>query len=447
MTEAVKKLTKRAVDAARPDGERYIIWDSDLKGFGLRIETSGTKSYLVRYRPRDGGAKAPKRFLTIGQHGRPFGGKGANLTPDAARREAARILGLVASGRDPASEKATAKARPALKAVIDDFMRLHVEPKLKPNTATAYRTIFKLYVLPKWGNRRAEDISRADLAKLHAGLARSKATGNRVLNYLSAAYSWAGASGYVSAGYNPATGIERYTEKTRERFLNLDELHRLGAAIREAETIGIPWEVDEGRPNAKHTPKADKRQTPISSGAAAALRLLLFTGARLREILHLKWAHVDFERAALFLPDSKTGKKTIYLNGPALAVLQALPHAGSYVFPSEPKRKVADKTAEQPRHDLKRPWEGVRRLAGLEGVRLHDLRHTHASFGVGGGLGLPIIAKLLGHSQIRTTERYSHLDADPIRLASELIGKRIAEAMGEGREVAVHQLRKGARDG
>jgi integrase len=318
-------------------------------------------------------------------------------------------------------------------------MALHVEPKLKPNTAEAYRSIFRLYVTPKWGKRRAEDVTKADLAKLHAGLAGNKATGNRILNYLSAAYSWAGANGYVSPGYNPAKGIERYEEEARERFLTVEELDRLGAAIREAETVGIPWSVDEDQPNAKHTPKADKRQTPISPHAAAALRLLLFTGARLREVLHLKWQHVDFERAALFLPDSKTGKKTIYLNGPALSVLDGLPRMGVYVFPGE-SRKVTkgnkprqEKEEESPRHDLKRPWEGVRRMAGLEGVRLHDLRHTHASFGVGGGLGLPIIQRLLGHSQIRTTERYSHLDADPVRRASETIGKRIAEAMGEGR--------------
>jgi integrase len=223
-------------------------------------------------------------------------------------------------------------------------------------------------------------------------------------------------------------------------------LDRLGVAIREAETIGILWEVDESAPKAKHTPKSGKRQTPISPQAAAALRLLLFTGARLREILHLKWQHVDFERAALFLPDSKTGKKTIYLNGPALAVLESLPRVSSCVFPGEARAKASRTAEEQPRWDLKRPWEGIRRMAGLQDVRLHDLRHTHASFGVGGGLGLPIIVKLLGHTPIRTTERYSHLDADPIRRASESIGKRIQEAMGEGAEQSgeLLQMRNGS---
>lgn len=423
MVAKVKRLTKRTVDAARPGMARYILWDGDLKGFGLRIETSGTKSYLVRYRPRGGGAKGPKRFVTIGRHG--------TLTPEQARGKAAALLLAVAGGADPVLDRQTNGGRPTVKALFEDFMRLHVEPKLKRKTAETYRSAFRNYVLPQWGSRTADALATGDLLRQHSRMTEHKITANRVLTAVSAMYGWASAKGFGPKGYNPTSGIERYTETKKERYLSAAELDRLGEAIREAETLGIPWEVDESQPNAKHTPKAE-RQTPISPGAAAALRLLLFTGARLREVLNLRWEWVDFERAALFLPDSKTGKKTIYLNGPALAVLNALPRTGSFVFAGEARAKSSGKKVEQPRHDLKRPWEGIRRMAGLEGVRLHDLRHTHASFGVGGGLGLPVIAKLLGHAQIRTTERYSHLDADPVRCASETIGKRIQEAMGEG---------------
>ena len=144
--------------------------------------------------------------------------------------------------------------------------------------------------------------------------------------------------------------------------------------------------MDETKVNAKHVPKAN-RSTKIAPSAAAALRLLLFTGCRLREILHLRWEHVDVERGCLFLPDSKSGRKTIILNAPALAVLNGLERIGPYVVPGvDPK---------QPRHDLKRPWDAVTKRAGVTGVRLHDLRHTYASFGAGGGLGLPIIGRLL----------------------------------------------------
>jgi len=173
-------------------------------------------------------------------------------------------------------------------------------------------------------------------------------------------------------------------------------------------------------------PKA-KRFTKIAHSAAAALRLLLFTGCRLREILHLRWEHVDLERGCLFLPESKSGRKTVILNAPALSVLNGLERVGPYVVPGD--------DPEQPRHDLKRPWNAVTQRADLIGVRLHDLRHTYASFGAGGGLGLPIIGRLLGHAQAATTARYAHLDNDPLRRASEAIAGRIAAAL-EGKPKA-----------
>ncbi len=162
-------------------------------------------------------------------------------------------------------------------------------------------------------------------------------------------------------------------------------------------------------------------------------RLLLFTGCRLREILHLKWEQVDLERGQLFLADSKTGKKTVILNAPALAVLTGLDRLGSYVVPGD--------DPEKPRADLKRPWEAIARHAGLDCVRLHDLRHTYASFVADGGLGLPIIGKLLGHTQAATTARYAHLDNDPLRRASENIGGRIAAALEGKKSGAVVPLR------
>jgi len=236
-------------------------------------------------------------------------------------------------------------------------------------------------------------------------------------------------------GFN--LGIERYPEKGRERFLSLDELSRLGDAIRDAETIGLPYAVDEEGPNAKHARKQENRRTIIGPHAAAALRLLLFTGARLREILHLKWDHVDLERGLLLLPDTKTGKKAIVLNAPALDVLTNLPRVGCYV--------IAGDDPEKPRADLKRPWQAAARRAGLSGVRIHDLRHTHASFGAGAGLGLPIIGKLLGHTTAATTARYAHLDVDPLRRASERIGSEIAAALDRPKSTAdVVPIRKGA---
>ncbi len=239
-------------------------------------------------------------------------------------------------------------------------------------------------------------------------------------------FRYAVTCGLLPQDHNPTRGIRKFRENRRERFLSTDELELLGAAIREAETVGIPWELDVTKPTAKHSP-TNHRRTKIAPQAAAAPRLLIFTGARLREILHLRWEEIDWDRSLLFLPDSKTGQKTIVLNAPALAVLSALPHVGKYVIAGE----KAGTEHEKPRADLQRPWAMISARAGFSGVRIHDLRHTHASIGASAGLGLAIIGKLLGHAHPSTTNRYAHLDNDPLRRASERIGKDLARAMGD----------------
>jgi integrase len=276
-------------------------------------------------------------------------------------------------------------------------------------------------VIPELGTSKADKVSRTQIAKLHAKLRRTPIHANRVLAVVGSMYTFAGRIGAVPEGVNPARKIDKYQEHHRERFLTGTELERLGLAMREAETKGVPWTVDETKLKARHLPKQARRFNRISLFATAAIRLLLFTGCRLREILHLKWEHVDLERGLLFLPDSKTGRKTVILNAPALALLSELKRLGPYVIPGD--------DPERPRADLKRPWDAVSKYAGLEGVRLHDLRHTYASFGAGSGLGLPVIGKLLGHSQASTTQRYAHLDNDPLRRATEHIGSQIAEAL------------------
>jgi len=195
---------------------------------------------------------------------------------------------------------------------------------------------------------------------------------------------------------NPVRGIEKYPDRKSERFLSTDEFERLGASIREAETIGLALEVDEQQPNSKHVAKR-RKPTIISSHVAAALRLLIFTGCRLREILGLRWNQVDLERGMLFLPDSKTGRKGVVLNVIAIQVLRDLERIGDYVIAGD----EAGTEQEKPRADLKRPWRAITRRAGLVGLRIHDLRHSFASVGAGGGMGLPIVGKLLGHADRR----------------------------------------------
>ena len=407
------RLTKRIVDNLEASETEYVAWDADLPGFGVRVRPSGAKSFIAVYRAGSG-RKAPQRKLTIASI--------AKLTPEEARVQAKKIIGAAAGGADPAASKSIERKTLTIADLIDVFLSDHVEAKRKLGTQSHYRDILNRIVRPELGTAKADKVRRGEISRLHLKWKKTPYQANRILAIVGSMYAFGGKRGLVPETINPARGIEKFPEQGRERFLSSSELEKLGAALRLAETDGIPWRIDEDKPTAKHIPKGTRR-TVIDPHAAGALRLLLFSGCRLREILHLKWQEVDVERGLLFLGDSKTGRKTIVLNAPALAVLASLPRVGSYVVPGD--------NAEMPRTDLKRPWTMLTRQAGLDGLRIHDLRHSFASFGAGGGMGLPIVGKLLGHANATTTARYAHLDADPLRRASNAIASTIAAALGE----------------
>ncbi len=367
----------------------------------------------MRYRPRGLGAGAPKRFVVIGRHG--------PLTPDEARARARTLLGAVAAGRDPAKEQVRAAEGISVAKLVEAFVEQHVRAKRKAGTAKGYAALLNAHVVPRLGKRAAESITPADVAQLHGAMRARPYQANRLLAIIGSMYGFAAKHGLVARGTNPALGLERYRESARERYLTTEELKRLGETLRLAETTGLPWKAESGKPESKHLPAAEARRTLLSPEVVLAFRLLLFTGARLREILHLQWQHVDIERGMIFLPDSKTGRKTLVLSALAVALLRAAGRSGRYVVPGA--------LPDTPRADLKKPWLAIQRHAGLEGVRLHDLRHTFASIGAGASLGLPVVGKLLGHSQPATTARYAHLDADPLRRATDLIGTQLAAAL------------------
>jgi integrase len=302
-------------------------------------------------------------------------------------------------------------------------MRLHVAAKRKGRTHEEYERVLKLHILPSLGSRRITNIERKDVARLHSNLADRPVVANRSLAVISSIWSWAARRDEVRAGDNPARGIERNPEHGRERFLSAAEFGRLGDALVMAETVGLPWDVNEAKPKAKHAAKEENRRTVADPFAVAAIRLLIFTGARLREILHARWQYVDLERGIIHLQDSKTGKKPLYLSAAALDLLTKLPRieGNPHLIPGD--REGA------PRVDLKRPWASITKAAKLDGLRIHDLRHSFASVGAGASMGLPIIGRLLGHSLPQTTARYSHLHADPLRRAADTIGATISAAM------------------
>jgi integrase len=413
------RISKKSVDALKcaTGKDRSFLWDNAIAGFGVAAFASGKKVYYGQYR-----AQGRTRRIALGEHGR--------LTPDEARTEAKKLLGLVESGHDPIAQRREARAHRTLKEVSADFMTQHIRQKRKTRTGDEYQRLLDLHLLPTLGSRQLASIKRAEVARLHAALSDRPFAANRCLALLSSIWNWAARRDEVLFDDNPVRGIEKNAEKGRERYLTHKELARLGEALRLAETTGLPWTVDEDKPTANHAPKEPNRRTVLDPFAVAAIRLLIFTGARVGEILNARWDQVDFQRGILFLADSKTGRKPVYLSTATVAVLSNLPKVECTPF------IIAGAKPGEARHDLKRPWAMVRRAANLPGLRLHDLRHTFASYGAGGGLGLPIIGKLLGHSQASTTQRYAHLDADPVRRASEQIASTIEAALQSHRPVA-----------
>lgn len=412
---SAERISKRVVDAiVCPVGkDRIFLWDGTLSGFGVCAYPSGTKVYVVQYRK----GRSSHR-LTIGRHGR--------LTPTEARSIAVIKLADVEKGNDPADQRRAARAVRTFREVSEEFLRLHAGQKRKERTEREYRRIIDSYILPALGTKRIVELKRADVAALHTSMSSTPYQANRTVAVVSAIWNWAARRDEVEHEKNPASRIDKYREKARQRFLTTEEFILLGDTLREAESTGLKWAVDETTANSSmHLPEVAHRRTVPDPYAVAAIRLLIFTGARLNEILRAKWSYVDLDRNLMFLKDSKTGAKPLYLSEVAVSILTSIPRVEGNPF------IIAGANAGKPRADLKRPWAAIRRAARLDGFRIHDIRHSFASVGVGASMGLPIVGNLLGQSNPKTTQRYAHLDADPMNLAVNRIGINIAEKMGE----------------
>lgn len=378
------KLTKTVVESVQCGPSDVILWDSEVRGFGLKVTPAGRRSYFCYYRTKDGTQRRP----AIGRHG--------TLTVQQAREVARAWLHEVAVGGDPSRTRREARGAPTMAELSTRFLAEHSSRRNKPGTAYNYRRMIDRFVVPELGHRRVADIARADIERLHQRLADTPYQANRVVGMVSKMMNLAERWGLRPDGSNPVRHLDRNREVRRERYLSNDEVQRLGEVLNEMEQDGS--------------------ESPF---ILAAIRLLIFTGCRLSEILTLRWEYVDLARGVLRLPESKTGAKVVYLNGAAAAVLQELPRdASGWVIPgAKPGTHLVN---------LEKPWRRIRKRAHIEDVRLHDLRHSFASVAAGLGEGLHMIGKLLGHSQAQTTHRYAHLAADPLKAASE----RIAEAIG-----------------
>ncbi len=369
-----ERTLHRTFREKKPGRSGLTVIDRDLPAFGFTVAKNGTKTFFVRA-PRPVGA--PKTIL----------GTADDMTAAEAREMAVAAI---------AAAKAERETGPRFADFADEFMRRQAR-RWKPSTRKGNRHLLNRYLLPFFGAMHVAKIGRADVRRWFDSLSATPASANRALPVLSVMMRQAELWDFRPQGSNPCRNMRRYKTAPRERFLSVDELKRLGFVLDHTE----------------------------DTQAAAAIRLLLFTGARLSEITALKWDWIRGTRAVL--PDSKTGPKAIQLPPPARTVLNALPRDSEYVFPNP--------AGNAPMKNLGYRWLKLRDLAGLEDVRIHDCRHTFASHAVMSGLDLYTVGRLLGHADVASTERYAHLADEHVRAAAGRISGIVHGAMtGNGTE-------------
>ena len=382
-TRQYRTLTKRIVDRLPVDDKDSVFWDRELPGFGLRVYPSGAKVYVVQTR-RAGRSKR----VTVGRHG--------GITPDHARKEAARIIARIKAGEPPVPE--VPKAEPTMAELAERYQREYVAMHCKPATVAHYRIMLAKHIVPALGEFTVAEVERKHLLEFQYALREKPTVANRTLDMLVKMFNLAEVWELRPPGKNPCRFVRRYqVQSQHERFLTPEELHRLGQALDAAPVERL-----------------------ASLHAAAAIRLLVLTGCRRNEILGLRWDDVDFEAGELQLRDSKAGARVVPLTPPAAELLAELPRVDGnpWVFPGR-KRGTHQR-------NINDPWDRIRKHAGLDGVRLHDLRHSFASRALAMGESLSMIGKLLGHTQVQTTARYAHLARDSIKASTA----KVAESIG-----------------
>lgn len=384
-----RKLTKSSVESLPAAEIDLIYWDTLLPGFGVRVKPNGTRSYVVQYRNRQTGRSRRK---TVGRHG-PL------MTFSQAKDIAKGLLSDVVRGQDPVAEGKAYKEAPSVKDLADQYLTSHAIPKKRHASVKNDEAALRRFILPKLGARKVAEVTGRDIQQLHSGLRETPYLANRTLALLSTMFELSVRWGWRPN--NPAKGIGKFHEEKRDRWLSDGELARLLAAL------------------VKHP----------NQPAANAIRLQLLTGARIGEVLSARWDDIDLERGVWTKPSHHTKQKRtehLPLSGSALGLLRnmrkGIDERSTLLFPG--------RNPEKPIADLKRFWKSVTAAADLENYRIHDNRHTHASHLVSSGLSLPIVGRLLGHTNPTTTQRYAHLADDPLRDAAEVFGRKMSGASG-----------------
>ena len=375
------RLTTRSVAALPATGMDAVHWDRDLAGFGVRVQRNGRKVYVVQSR----GPAGLKR-VTLG----PVAGKAI----DQRRRQAAEVIDRIKRGLEPIAPEP--KPDPTVANLAARCMRAYVKVHCKPKTEKLYRTAIDRHIVPALGAMAVKDVRSSHVIDLHDRMRDTPSMANHVVSMLSKMFSLAETWELVPRGRNPCRMVRHYREQARERFLTPEEYRRVGAALREAEAGGWMWPP-----------------------AIAAIRLLMLTGCRKSEILTLRWDDVDRTSGEFRLRDGKRGPRMVPLTMPALKVLDGIERVENnpWVIRSQKPGICLP--------DLTYYWNRIKDHAGIEGVRIHDLRHSHASRALALGESLTMIGRILGHSRVGTTARYAHLVHDAEKAAAARTGDSI----------------------
>jgi integrase len=400
LSEKLNEKVVRRLKTDHQEGSDVTYWDQELPGFGLRINQNGKVSFVLTYYVH----KNQQRRMTIGRH--------PEWSVIAARNQAQELRKQIREGRDPLEQREQMRNEPTLGEWIDRYLVSAELKKRRPNTRREVRRLAKL-VPNVLLERQLKGITRHDVERLHMSLEKTKYQANRLLSLLSKLFNDAIRDEVITK--NPVLGVTRYEEEKCERYLSPDEFQRFQTALDKyfAQHLGTRYE--SGARNAVH-----------------ALRLLMLTGSRCDEVTGATWAEFDLARASWTKPARRTKQSkasTIPLSPEAVELLVSMKprHASGPLFESV---------------GLRRPFYAVCQMAGLGGdrtlktkrgdvkkfmpdLRIHDLRHSYASTLVSNGHSLPVIGKLLGHSNASTTARYAHLQDGALRSATDSFAKII----------------------
>ena len=380
------KLTKRFIDSAKYDGSSQDIrWDDQLPGFGVRLYSTGRKSFVLSYR-----AQGRKHIMTIGAYG--------PLTLDQARKKARKHLAEVIDGGDPLESRQKAARGATMAVLCNDFLKLYAKQRKKTWREDQRR--IDRHILPNWGRIKIKSIKRSEITSFHTKLGEtSPYEANRILALLSKMFEMAKQWGYLEENApNPAQKIEKFPEEERDRWLNQEELPRLVKA-------------SDRDPN---------------DYVRAAMWMYLLTGLRRSELLQLKWSDIDPTRNEIKLLDTKAGRPHyVPLSLEAIKLLNTIPRwdGNPFIFPAAIKGKSLV--------NIGKPWGRIRKEANLEDVRLHDLRRTVGSWLAQSGKSLHLIGRVLGHSNASTTKIYARFAQDHVKSALEDHGKQILAISGK----------------